>query len=67
MREDHALGLQPRSQPAELTRRHNFGNTQAVALGLICAHAFVLLLLLAVFGEHIKVADRAGWLDGQCL
>src|SRR5690348_8848984 len=44
-------------EASELTRSDNFRNPQSISLGLVCRHAVLLLVLLAILGKHINPAD----------
>jgi hypothetical protein len=52
-------------QASELARGDHFGNPQTVPFCLVGGHAMVLLLLLAVLGEHVEAADPISWFDGH--
>jgi hypothetical protein len=52
-------------QASELTRGDDFGYPETVPLRLVRGHAIVLLVLLAIFGEHVEAANAIGWFDSH--
>ena len=54
-------------QASELARSDDFGYPQTVPLRLVRGHATFLLILLAIFSEHVEAADPIRRFDGHAL
>jgi hypothetical protein len=52
-------------QPSEFARGDDFGYPQSIALCLVRGHATVLLLLFAIFSEHVEATDPIRRFDGH--
>src|ERR1051326_1422509 len=52
-------------QTSELARGDDFGYPETVALRLVRGHATLVLVLLAIFSEHVEAADPIRRFDGH--
>jgi hypothetical protein len=52
-------------QPSEFARGDDFGYPQTIPLRLVGRHATLLLVLLAIFSEHVEAANAIGWFDSH--